>query len=205
MNAMTGLFRGSALRQYFLVLGIGLAVMFVADGIAKYAGASRRAAVAQLGRDLSRYSEEVQREIRRSALREGNGVNSVLERFRLEHRDHIAWIQTRNAQGEVTAKSGLAPASVLPKELLVSRLREGKAVLTTRSTSAGEVVVAAFPLRLSSSQRIPALLRTTFAREPEALDLVARQFAIIEIAAFLRAPASAREIPASPAPQRLIA
>ncbi len=205
MNAMMGFLRGSALRQYFLVLGIGLAVMFVADGISKYAGASRRAAVAQLGRDLSRYSAELQREIKRSALGEGNDVHSVLERFRREHRDHLAWIQTRNAQGEVTAKSGLAPASVLPKELLVSRLREGKAVLTTRSTSAGEVVVAAFPLRLSSSQRMPALLRATFEPQAEALDLVIQQFAIIEIAAFLRAPASVRETPAAPVPQRLIA
>lgn len=203
MNAMTGFLRGSAVRQYFLVLGTGLAVMFVAEGISKYAGASRRAAVEQRGRDLSRYSEELQREIKRSRFREDDDVSSLLERFRRQHRDQIAWVLTRNARGEITAKSGLAPASALPKELLISQLREGKAILTTRSTSAGEVVVAAFPLRLDSPRRTPALLRATFSTQGEALDL--DQFAIIEIAAFMRAPESPRGIPTAPAPQWLIA
>jgi len=165
-------------RRWFSLsiwFGIALGLLLLGNSVANYLWVSQRIVVDHVRKDLSTQAAALDR-----MLQSGRTAADSLEELRTASNGRIAWLSIRDGRDVSLAAAGLDVEPTFSAQLIRSRLRGRQPVYQTRSTSAGSVVVEAFPVRMPASIH-PSSIRLA-AYEPAAARSV---FGVVEIAAYM--------------------
>jgi len=115
-----------------------------------------------------------------------DSLSRVLDRVVEQSHGSLAWAQVLDRKGAVIARSDGAAAPAFTMDYVASRMRDRRPVFAVRNTSAGQVVVEAFPIRLPSAASPEPFKAVAFSatRAPASM-------AFVELASFTSAGALA--------------
>ena len=132
-----------------MLTGAGLAILLLASSVINYVISSRANALFNTRREMARQMTALDQLVhvqKPSAA----ALSGVLEQVVRESKGTLAWAQMLDREGTVIARSGSAAAPAFTVDYVASRIRERRPVFAVRDTSAGKVVVEAFPIHLPS-------------------------------------------------------
>jgi len=132
-----------------MLTGAGLAILLLASSVINYVISSRANALFNTRREMARQMTALDQLVhvqKPSAA----ALSGVLKQVVRESKGTLAWAQMLDREGTVIARSGSAAAPAFTVDYVASRIRERRPVFAVRDTSAGKVVVEAFPIHLPS-------------------------------------------------------
>jgi serine phosphatase RsbU (regulator of sigma subunit) len=166
-----------------MLTGAGLAILLLASSVTNYVVSSRASALFNTRREMARQMTALEQLVRvqRPAT---VSLSGVLDEVVRGSNGSLAWAQVLNREGAIIARSDAAEAPAFTVDYVASRIRDRRPVFAVRNTSAGNVVVEAFPLRLPSYSSARSF-------ETVAFKNAAGSMAFVELASFASAGAVA--------------
>jgi len=133
-----------------MLTGAGLAILLLASSVVNYVISERTSALFNTRREMAREMSALDQLIhdQKSAAA---SLSGVLDEAVQQSNGSLAWAQILDRQGAVIARSDAAAAPAFTADYVASRIRERRPVFAVHDTSAGKVVVEAFPIRLPST------------------------------------------------------
>jgi hypothetical protein len=162
-----------------MLTGAGLAILLLASSVINYVIASRTTALFYTRREMAREMANLDQLVRVQRP-DAASLSRVLQQAVRESNRTLAWAQMIDRDGAVIARSDAAAAPAFTVDYVASRIRERRPVFAVRDTSAGKVVVEAFPIRVPS-RASAASFKTV------ELKSAAGNMAFVELASFANA------------------
>src|SRR5689334_7747664 len=136
--------------RLWMLTGAGLAILLLASSVVNYVISERTSALFNTRREMAREMSALDQLIhdQKSAAA---SLSGVLDEAVQQSNGSLAWAQILDRQGAVIARSDAAAAPAFTADYVASRIHERRPVFAVRDTSAGKVVVEAFPIRLPST------------------------------------------------------
>jgi len=175
--------------RLWILFGAGLAILLLASSVVNYFISSRTTALFNTRREMAREMTALD-QLMRAQRPDAASLSRLLEQMVQESNGSLAWAQVVDRQGAVIARSDAAAAPAFTVEYVASQIRERRPVFAVRDTSAGKVVVEAFPIRLPSPAS-PAEFKVVALQGGTAAAPSAGSMAFVELASFARAGALA--------------
>jgi len=170
--------------RLWILSGAGLAVLLLASSVVNYIISERATALFNTRREMAREMAALDQLVHDQFVRDQkpatSSLSGVLEEVVQESNGTLAWAQILNREGAIIARSDAAAAPAFTVDYVASRIRDRRPVFAVRDTSAGKVVVEAFPIRLPSNSS-SASFKTI------ALKSAAGNMAFVELASFANA------------------
>jgi sigma-B regulation protein RsbU (phosphoserine phosphatase) len=135
--------------RVWILTGAGLAILLLASSVINYVISERTTALFNTRRELAREMTALDQLVRDQKPAAAS-LRGVLEQVVEESNGTLAWAQMVDRDGKVIAHSDAAAAPAFTVDYVASKIRERRPVFAVRDTSAGRVVVEAFPIRLPS-------------------------------------------------------
>ena len=134
--------------RVWIVSGAALAILLLGSSAMNYVSYTRFAALRNTRLALARQVGPVTQLIKSEPAGE---LSPLLDRMVEQNSGSLAWIQMLDRQGAVIARSGGAASPAFEPSYVAAKLRKRQPIFTVRQTSAGAVVVEAFPIRMPAS------------------------------------------------------
>lgn len=134
--------------RVWVVSGAALAILLLGSSVMNYVSYTRFAALRNTRLAMARQVGPVTQLIKSEPAA---GLSPLLDRMVEQNSGSLAWIQVLDRQGAVVARSGGAAAPAFEPAYVAAKLRDRQPIFTVRQTSAGAVVVEAFPIRVPAS------------------------------------------------------
>jgi len=151
--------------RVWIFSGAALAILLLGSSVMSYVSYSRFAALRNTRLAMARQVGPLTQLIKSEPAA---GLSPMLDQM-VEHNSRsLAWIQILDRQGAVIARSGGAAAPAFEASYVAAKLRDRQPIFTVRRTSAGAVVVEAFPIRLPASTTSHDLKLISLYRESSA-------------------------------------
>lgn len=132
-------------------LGVLLAVGILANSVSNYFLVSQRIQVDQLRRDIADQVAKLDADLQTSS--NFTQLPQLLQQAQTRAGGRLAWIELRNTDDEVLARTGLRVSRSFSAAKIRAQMRARQATFTTRQTPQGAMVVEAFVLRLPDVRR----------------------------------------------------
>ncbi len=127
-----------------LVLGALLAVLMLVNSVVNYMFVSRRVAVEQLQRDMSKQAMTLEQEMRRANARTPAQVDRLVDE--MQKREKMVWLEVRDRDDKLLASSGVEDHPRFAKDEMRTKMRNHEPLFAIRKTAGGDVVVQSFPI-----------------------------------------------------------
>ena len=130
-----------------MLTGAGLAVLLLASSVINYVISSRASALFNTRREMARQMTALDQlvHVQKPAAEQ---LSAVLEQVVRDSKGTLAWAQMVDRDGAVIARSVSAAPPAFTVDYVASRIRERRPVFAVRDSSAGKMVVEAFPMHL---------------------------------------------------------
>jgi hypothetical protein len=135
--------------RVWILTGAGLAILLLASSVINYVISERTTSLFNTRREMARQMAALDQLVR-DQKPAAAALSGVLEQVVRESSGTLAWAQMVDRDGMVIARSDGAAAPAFTVDFVASQIRERRPVFVVRNTSAGKVVVEAFPIRLPS-------------------------------------------------------
>jgi len=132
----------------WIVSGAALAILLLGSSVMNYVSYTRFAALRNTRLAMARQVGPVTQLIKNEPAA---GLSPLLDQMVEQNSGSLAWIQVLDHQGKVIARSGGAAGPAFEPSYVTAKLRDRQPIFTVRQTSAGAVVVEAFPIRVPAS------------------------------------------------------
>ena len=135
--------------RVWIVSGAALAILLLGSSVMNYVSYSRFASLRStrlaMARQVGPFTQLIKSE-------PAGGLSPLLNQLVEQNSGTLAWIQVLDRQGAVIARSDGAAAPAFEPSYVAGRLRDRQPIFAVRQTSAGAVVVEAFPIRVPVSK-----------------------------------------------------
>jgi Stage II sporulation protein E (SpoIIE) len=168
--------------RLWILSGAGLAILLLASSVFNYVIFSRSTALRNTRREMAREMSALDQLVRVQRP-DAASMSLLLDRMVENSKGSLAWAQMLDSEGGVIARSDAAAAPAFSMDYVASRMRDRHPVFTVRDTSAGQVVVEAFPIRLPSSSS-PERLKLVAYSGPASGTAGRGSMAFVELASF---------------------
>ena len=135
--------------RLWIFAGRGLAVLLLASTVINYVISEHTTVLFNTRREMAREMSALDQLVRDQKPATAS-LSGILDEVVQESHGSLAWAQILDREGAVIARSDAAAAPAFTADYVVSRIRERRPIFAVRDTSAGKVVVEAFPIRLPS-------------------------------------------------------
>jgi serine phosphatase RsbU (regulator of sigma subunit) len=169
--------------RFWILTGIGIAVVLLANSISSYRLVSRKLVVDNLRREVAAQMSSLDQQLRAPSSSEPGRLNNLLGSILRQSNGRLAWIQVRDSKGSVVAQVGAEAAPAFSAGTVETKFRERQPVYTVRKTNSGEVLIEAFPIRLPGSSSPSAFRQVAWT----GVSAPARPLGVVEFASFLTA------------------
>lgn len=140
--------------RVWILTGAGLAILLLASSVINYLVSARTAAIFNTRREMARAMSAVDQLVHDQLVRDQKpgipALSGLLEQAVKESNGTLVWAQILDRDGAVMARSDAAAPPAFTVDYVESRLRERRSAFAVRDTSAGKVVVEAYPIHLPS-------------------------------------------------------
>jgi hypothetical protein len=161
-----------------ILTGSGLAILLLASSVINYVISSRTTALFNTRREMAREMAALDQSVR-AEKPDAAALSRMLDQAVEDSHGTLAWAQVLGREGAVIARSDGAGAPAFTVDFVTSRMRERRPVFAVRDTSAGKMVVEAFPFHLpSASSAVP--IKVVALKEAPAVN----SMAFVELASF---------------------
>ena len=133
----------------WILTGAGLAILLLASSVINYMVSARTAAIFNTRREMAREMSALDQLVHDQKPAVAT-LSGVLEKAVKESNGSLVWAQMLDRDGAVIARSDAAAPPAFTVDYVESRIRERRSAFAVRDTSAGKVVVEAYPIRLTS-------------------------------------------------------
>jgi serine phosphatase RsbU (regulator of sigma subunit) len=149
--------------RLWMLTGAGLAILLLASSVINYVISSRANALFNTRREMARQMTALDQLVH--VQKPGAAaLSGVLEQVVRDSKGTLAWAQMLDRDGAVIARSGSAAPPAFTVDYVASRIRERRPVFAVRATSAGRVVVEAFPIHLPSTPSADSFMTVALTR-----------------------------------------
>jgi Stage II sporulation protein E (SpoIIE) len=174
--------------RVWILTGAGLAVLLLASSVINYVISERTTALFNTRREMAREMAALDQLVHDQKPAVAS-LSGVLEQLVQESNGTLAWAQMLDRDGKVIAHSDAAAAPAFTVDYVASRIRERRPVFAVRDSTAGKVVVEAFPIRFpsyASSASFKTVALNTVALNPRSVQ-PRTGMAFVELASFVNA------------------
>ena len=134
--------------RVWIFCGAALAILLLGSSVVNYVSYTRFAALRNTRVAMARQVGPVTQLIKSESAA---GLSLLLDKMVEQNSGSLAWIQILDRQGAVIARSGGAAAPAFEASYVAAKLRDRQPIFAVRQTSAGAIVVEAYPIRLPGS------------------------------------------------------
>ena len=134
--------------RVWIFCGAALAILLLGSSVVNYVSYTRFAALRNTRVAMARQVGPVTQLIKSESAA---GLSLLLDKMVEQNSGSLAWIQILDRQGALIARSGGAAAPAFEASYVAAKLRDRQPIFAVRQTSAGAIVVEAYPIRLPGS------------------------------------------------------